>query len=148
MEQGYWFKSDIFTIEKGEDEETNPLCYGKSLAQWLSQKLSSFGYQTEVIPEDWGWCVICEANGYLLWVGCGIITTEELLEKYDENKPPNGSEVVWHAFPNIEVPIYNFKTLWAKWTGKLDLSGPLNKLNSQLETVLKEEPAVEFCEEP
>jgi hypothetical protein len=23
----FWFKSDLFAIEPGEDEETNPLCY-------------------------------------------------------------------------------------------------------------------------
>jgi hypothetical protein len=56
MTRGYWFTSDLFQIQKGEDEETNPGCYGKELGNWLCEKLKSFGYDVEeLIPEDWGW---------------------------------------------------------------------------------------------
>ena len=148
MEKGFWFKSEIFPIEQGEDVETNPLCFGKSLASWLSEKFSEIGYKTEIIPEDWGWCVVCESKGYLLWLGCGCMATEELVENYNGDNPPKGSEVIWHVFSNIEVPFFNFKALCQKWTGKLDLDTPLKKLNSNLESVLKSESAVEFCDEP
>lgn len=33
MNQGYWFKFDIFEIKPDEDDETNPGCYGKELAK-------------------------------------------------------------------------------------------------------------------
>lgn len=148
MEKDFWFKSEKFPIEKGEDEETNPLCFGKSLAAWLCQKFSELGYETEVIPEDWGWCVMCESNGYLLWLGCGSMTTEELMENYSGSNPPKGSEVVWHVFSAIEIPFFDFKTLFQKWTGKINLDTPLKKLDSSLESVLKSEPAVVFCDEP
>lgn len=144
MESRYWFRSDKFSIEKGEDEETNPLCFGKSLANWLSHKMSECGYQSEVIPEDWGWCVMCESNGYLLWLGCGCIISEE----YNEDDTPQGSEVVWHVFSHIEIPFFHYKTLLKKLSGKLVLDTQLDKLNQQLDAVLKSEPAIIFCDEP
>ncbi len=106
--------------------------------------MSEYGYQSEVIPEDWGWCVMCESNGYLLWLGCGCIVSEE----NNEDHTPQGSEVVWHVFSHIEIPFYNFKTLLKKLSGKLVLARPLDKLNQQLDAVLKSEPAIIFCEEP
>ncbi|ALU42184.1 hypothetical protein [Pseudoalteromonas rubra] len=148
MDSGYWFKSTKFEIEKSEDEETNPGCYGKQLALWLSDEFTKLGYETDVIPEDWGWCVMCESNGYLLWLGCGSMQDEESLENYQEGKPPKGTEVVWHTFSVIEVPFFNFKVLIQKWFGKLDLKAPLMKIDSELQNVLSSEVKIELCEEP
>lgn len=39
-----WLKSALFEIEPGEDEATNPGCYGKQLASWLHSKLVEKGY--------------------------------------------------------------------------------------------------------
>jgi hypothetical protein len=56
---GYWFKSNIFEIEPGEDEEINPRIYGRQLAIWLKDKLEKRGYKIEpIINEDWG-VVLC-----------------------------------------------------------------------------------------
>ena len=117
MKSGYWFKSALFEIEPNEDEETNPGCYGKLLAFWLSEEFAKLGYETEVIPEDWGWCVMCVYDEYLLWLGCGAMQLDELLENYEEGKPLKGSDVVWHVFPQIEVPFFKFKSLIKKWRG-------------------------------
>jgi len=148
METQYWFKSEKFIIEKGEDEETNPLCYGKSLATWLSQKLAEFGYQTDVIPEDWGWCVVCERSDYFLWLACGCMTSDEMKENYSPDDPPAGSEVVWHVFPVVEVPFLNFLALFKKWTGKLDMRTPVEKLNSHLVAIFNSESEIVLCDEP
>ena len=32
-----WFRSAQFEIEPGEEEETNPLCFGRQLANWLRE---------------------------------------------------------------------------------------------------------------
>jgi hypothetical protein len=32
-----WFKSEKFEIEDGEEAETNPFCFGRQLAAWLSE---------------------------------------------------------------------------------------------------------------
>lgn len=149
MERGYWFKSDLFHIHKGEDEETNPGCYGKELGEWLCKKFKEKGYEAEeVIPEDWGWCVMCHRGEYLLWVGCWAMQSNEMIEHYDSESPPEDSEVVWHVFPHIEVPIFYFKSLFKKLTGKLNLNEPLAKLNKDLENILRLEKGIELCEEP
>lgn len=144
MKQGHWFTSEKFEIIKDEDLETNPGCYGKSLAIWLGDHLYELGYKTEVIPEDWGWCVLCHNPKFSLWVGCGVMQTED----FDPNNPPSGSSVVWHVFPHIEVPIFMFKSKIQKLLGKLDTKTPLQKLSSELTQILESEPEVKFCAEP
>lgn len=142
MESGYWFKSTLFEIENNEDEETNPGCYGKALASWLSDEFSKLGYETDIIPEDWGWCVMLKSDEYMLWLGCGSMQDDI------EGQIPKGSEVIWHTFPVIEVPFFNFKALLKKWFGKLDLQTPLNKLKGELRDTLLSTKQIEFCEEP
>ncbi len=52
------FSSSAFPVAPGEDAETNPGIYGKSLAQWLSKQLSARGIAGgEAFAEDFGWCV-------------------------------------------------------------------------------------------
>lgn len=149
MNKGHWFTSSIFEITKGEDESTNPACFGKSLAEWLCEKFKAIGYNNaEVIPEDWGWCVMCSTNEVMLWVGCCNVQTEALLNSYDPDFPPHGSEVIWHTFPYAEVPVFTFKSYIKKILGRLSIQEPLNKLDVELETILKAEPGLNFCPEP
>jgi hypothetical protein len=149
MENGYMFKSDLFQITKGEDDETNPGCYGKELGYWLSRKFKALGYDVEdVIPEDWGWCVMCYRDDYLLWIGCGTMLSDDFYENYDPDSPPKGSDVVWHVFPFIEIPFFYVKTWFKKLIGKIDTNQPLKKLNEELKKILESEPQIEFCEEP
>ena len=69
---GYWFTSSLFKIEPGEDEEINPGCYGRQLAVWLKKQLEERGYSVEpIINEDWGRCLMCSRDPFMLWVGCG-----------------------------------------------------------------------------
>ena len=52
------FESSAFEVAPGEDEETNPGIFGKALAAWLAEQLSSAGYTTrEIIAEDFGWAI-------------------------------------------------------------------------------------------
>ena len=92
-----------------------------------------------------GYCVYGQ---YLLWVGCGTMQSEELIEIYDAENPPKGSDVIWHVFTDIELPFFMFKSLFLKWTGKLDLKEPLEKLDNELAHILTSEPDIHFCEEP
>jgi hypothetical protein len=65
------FESSAFPVIPGEDEETNPGIFGKSLAQWLAQQLRAAGYPTgDVIAEDFGWCVSVESKPHSLYVAC------------------------------------------------------------------------------
>lgn len=145
MEREYWFKSELFQVQKNEDKETNPGCYGKELSEWLAEKLKKQGYKVEgIIPEDWGWCVICVRKEYLLWVGCGSRLTEnvEEVETFETN------QIIWHVFPVIEIPWYSLKSQIKRLLGKLDINQPLNKLAQELKTILSTEPKIQFHETP
>ncbi len=53
MRDQIYFTSQRFQIDQRKEEETNPGCFGKELANWLGQEMKSAGYhETEVIPED------------------------------------------------------------------------------------------------
>jgi hypothetical protein len=96
-----WFKSTLFEILPGEDENTNPGCYGRSLAIWLRGKLIDMGYDVEdVIPEDWGWCVLCKRRPYKLWIGCGTMVD------HDQGPPvassTSGQSMTWTCFVEAE----------------------------------------------
>jgi len=142
MNAGYYFTTDLFPITKGEDEETNPGCYGQKLGEWLCDKLSRLGYNTSLVPEDWGWCVMCADKDYMLWIGCGVELDDEFYENYDPEIPPRGSDVVWYVFTHIEVPFFYLKSIIKKIVGKLDLKVPLEKLDADLKTVLETESRI------
>lgn len=147
MDDKYWFKSSAFELQGAEDELTNPGRFGKSLAEWLSMELEKLNYKVEVVPEDWGWCVVCERSDYLLWVGCGNIVTEEILDSTIEN-PPNIENITWHVFSEIEVPFFNLKSHFKKLTGKLDISSPKAKLDKALNQIITTSGKLELCAEP
>lgn len=62
------FRSTTFEVTDGEDEETNPGIYGKSLATWLAARLGVA--DDEVIAEDFGWCVPVKSPHYRLYIAC------------------------------------------------------------------------------
>jgi hypothetical protein len=75
------FESSAFAVTPGEDEETNPGIYGKSLAQWLSEQLASRGVRvTGVIAEDFGWCVGIDSTPHAAYVACA--STEDELRQW------------------------------------------------------------------
>jgi hypothetical protein len=73
------FECPDFAIAPGEDHETNPGIFGKSLARWLAEQLHAAGFPAgAVFPEDYGWCIpigakpqslyiVCEGNGDMHW---------------------------------------------------------------------------------
>ncbi len=148
MEQEkYWFKSTQFQIEPDEDEETNPGCFGKALAHWLANELKKYKYETEVIPEDWGWCVMCLREDFLLWVGCGNMMSEEIRES-TLDQPPSHENIIWHVFVEVEIPFFMVKSIFKKWLGMLDLNNPKLLLKTALNEILVSNENLQFCEEP
>ncbi len=133
----FWFKSSLFEIVDGEDDETNPHCYGKQLSNWLREKFIGLGYEVEeVIPEDWGWCVMCARKPYWLWVGCGSMVNQIEEEKPDKNT------IIWHCFVVSEIPFFK------KVFGKPDTTEGVSKLSEELKAILSSEPEIEFVPEP
>jgi len=137
---GYWFESDLFHPEPGEDEATNPGVYGKQLAHWLAQRLQAHGYaSTEVIPEDWGWSVVCARKPLLLWVGCGSLASEGI--SGEPSIEPAGTTRTWHCFPEAEVPF------WKRVLRQVDTAPQLERLQSDLNAILSGEPELRLVEE-
>ena len=65
------FESSAFAVIPGEDADTNPGIYGKTLAGWLGQQLRLAGLDAgNVIGEDFGWCVPVKSPPYTLYVAC------------------------------------------------------------------------------
>jgi len=125
---GFYLKSNLFNIVDGEDEQTNPHRYGKELSNWLSEKLKDLGYETEVIPEDWGWCVMCKRKPFMLWVGCGNI---DEVEKED---------IIWHCFVEAEISI--FKKIFRK----INTKGAIDKLSNELKEIFESEKKIKIAE--
>ena len=149
MASTYYFKSTLFQIGMGEDEETNPGCYGKELGEWLCARLEERGYDVEgVIPDDWGWCVVCAREPYLLWVGCTAILPDDLVETHDPDVPPKGEDVVWCVFPVVEVPFFYLKSQVKRLLGRLGTNEPLQSLDREIQEILEAEPAIERCNDP
>ena len=65
------FTSSAFQPSPGEDAETNPGIFGRSLAEWLAQTLPAGGLPTgEVVPEDFGWLVPVLTSPHKTYVAC------------------------------------------------------------------------------
>jgi hypothetical protein len=132
--EGYWFKSSLFEIEQGEDDEINPQIYGRQLARWLKQRLEEQGYAVEeIINEDWGRCLMCSRDPYSLWVGCASVTD---LEAADDDAVPAKEDITWHCFAAAEV--FFLKRLLKK----IDTEPGLAKLDADLGKILRSEPAI------
>jgi hypothetical protein len=146
----FMLRSDLFLIDPREDEQTNPFCYGRSLAEWVSAKFSELGYQPEpVIPEDWGWCVMLRREPFMLWIGCG----NDRSEFYDEVTPemkdtfaPDGREVVWSCFVGTDAPIWT-GFFWKRLLGRASTQPQAAVVTDQLRALLRGEARIQLLEE-
>lgn len=136
MRAQFWFKSDLFAINKDEDDEVNPGCYGKELAKWISKELDNHDYkEIQFFAEDWGWCVSCKYQDTYLYANCGNISSEETSNA--------AGDLVWTIFSDVKVSF--FKKLF----GKVDPEENLRCFNNTLEAILKNQNRIElFSSEP
>jgi hypothetical protein len=66
------FRSDRFPPYEGEEKQTNPGVWGRSLAEFLRNGLQVEGFRVEEPKaEDWGWMLPVANEEFQLWVGCG-----------------------------------------------------------------------------
>ena len=137
--RGHWFRSTRFQIEPGEDNEINRGIYGKQLAEWLKARLEDRGYEVEpIINEDWGRCLMCSRDPFLLWVGCANMTGPSASP---EALPPK-EQIVWHCFATAEV------FFWRKLFRKVDTKPAVAKLHADLGAILAAEPSVTLVAQP
>jgi hypothetical protein len=138
---GYWFTSSKFEIEPGEDEEINPRIYGKQLSVWLKARLEEAGYEVEdIINEDWGRCLMCGREPFMLWVGCGNVADSDSAQPADDL--PAKEAIVWHCFATAEV------FFWKRLFRKIDTEPAVAKLHEDLGRILRSEPDITLVEEP
>ena len=138
---GYWFTSALFEIEPGEDEEINPRMYGRQLAAWLKAKLEQRGYDIEpIIAEDWGRCLMCSRQPFMLWVGCGSVVDYDTAQPDDP--PPAKENVVWYCFPMAEVPF------WKRIFKRPDTAAQVSRLDADLRAILSDEPNITLVARP
>lgn len=133
----HMFYSPKFGIDLAEVEETNPYMFGKELATWLSGQLRQRGYDSEVVAEDWGWCVVCQRKPYTLFIGCLSALDDNLVERCED--PSSQAEILWRAIPVAERSIFQLTT------SKEEMESGLAKLRADLGAVLKSEASVTFA---
>ena len=137
---GYFFKSSKFDIEPGEDKEINPRIYGRQLAVWLMAQLENRGYSVEeIINEDWGRCLMCSRDPFMLWVGCGSVIGYDTAQ--EEDPPPAKENVVWHCFATAEV------FFWKRLFRKVDTEPAVSKLYSDLGSILRADSEITLVEQ-
>ena len=139
------FQSAKFLIDPHEDEATNPFCYGKALAEWLRQTFRELGYEPEeVIPEDWGWCVVLKRRPFLLWIGCANERTEMLREVRPEEKErfiPDPKTFRWNCIVQAESPIWT-SFFWRRALRLADYGNAVSQVEAELAAVLRAEPGI------
>jgi len=144
------FRSDLFQIDPREDEETNPFCYGKSLAEWVRAKFEELGYTPEpVIGEDWGWCVMLKRKPFMLWVGCGNDRSEfygSVTPEQKESFAPDGRKVVWSCLVGTNAPIWT-AFFWKRLFGQASTQEQVNVITQQLQSILANEPRIQVTAE-
>jgi len=144
------FRSDLFLIDPREDEETNPFCYGKSLAEWVRTKFEELGYRPEpVIPEDWGWCVMLKREPFMLWVGCGNDRSKfysSVTPEQKESFAPDGTEVVWSCLVGTDAPIWT-SFFWKRLLGRANTQEQVGLVTRQLRRILANEPRIQVTAE-
>lgn len=109
MDNLFWFTSTELEVIEGEDSETHPNRFGKSVASWIATALNERGFQTSVNPEDWGWRVDCLDDPCPIWIGCGNVDQVD-----DEGNflDPDLNKIVWHCFVEADDPF--LKKLFGK----------------------------------
>lgn len=144
------FRSDLFQVDPREDEETNPFCYGRSLAEWVRIKFQELGYEPEpVIAEDWGWCVVLSREPFMLWVGCGNNRSEFYSKVTPEQKTsfvPDSRAIEWSCLVGTDVPIWT-SFFWKRLFGRASTMEQVRVVTDQLRTILAKEPRIHVSDE-
>ena len=101
------FKSSKLKVIPYEDNEINPGILGRTLSEWITDQLKGSKYEvSEVIEEDFGYCLMVKRKPYWLWVGCSGFSEHEypedgLSEEIAENFPIETIE--WSVWVTTEM---------------------------------------------
>ncbi len=116
------FTADFFKPLPGEEEYTNPGCYGQALANWLADRLRERGVSVEgVIPEDFGWVVMVSRTPFMLWLACS--NTED-------------STTEWTVYPVAELSVVQ------RLLKRVDPAPEIERLRAHLAELVPSVPGV------
>jgi hypothetical protein len=116
------FRSNKFPPYDAEEEQINPGLWGKRLAEYLVQKLSEKGIQTEEpIAEDWGWYIPIPNEAFRLAICCGH---------------QDGDDDEFLCFTDPATPIVK------KLFKKLDATKELITLTEAMKEILSSDPEI------
>ena len=116
------FRSSKFPPYDGEEEQINPGLWGKRLAEYLVQKLSEKGIETEkVVAEDWGYYIPVQNEGFRLAICCGH---------------QNGDADQFLCFTDPGTPVVK------KLFKRFDATPQLSRLTEAMQQILASDPEI------
>jgi len=116
------FRSSAFPAYENEEDEINPGCWGKRLAEYLKGKFEEVGILTEEIYfEDWGVVLPLKNETFPLWIGCG---------HYREY--PDG----FLCFIEPRKPYVR------RWFRKIDTTATVSHIADTLDKILRANPSI------
>jgi hypothetical protein len=72
------FQSDKFPPYDGEQEEINPGCWGRRLAEYIKDTLADLNIATgEIVAEDWGYVLPIQNDAFNMFIGCGQLSSND-----------------------------------------------------------------------
>ena len=116
------FRSMKFPPYDGEEDQINPGLWGKRLAEYLVDKLTPHGIETEeIIAEDWGWYIPIKNEGFRLAICCGH---------------QNGDDDEFLCFTDPATPIIR------KLFKKIDATNELKRVVDAMEKIFSSDPGI------
>lgn len=117
------------------------MCFGRQFASWMHEQLLKEGLTVlEVVPEDWGWCVVVQRKPFLLWISC--VNVHDYFNSSENNPLPIGNEVVWTSTIVAE------QSLISKLFYKQDTESTIKKLFNQVHKIIQSDSANTIITEP
>jgi len=116
------FDSSAFPVAEGEDQQTNPGIFGKSLSEWLSARLNEGGVAAkQPFAEDWGWCVELAGQPY----PTGLAVASEDHEK-----------TAWRVYAFSDLGLFG------RFRGKDAATTAVNELFGKVKQILQNEKSI------
>ena len=102
------FESNEFSDVSGDDDQTNPGIFGKTLASWIAGQIGG----GEPIAEDFGWCVPMPPKSGL-YVACASGDTPDAWQVFVFEQRPIFAGLFWKksAGQNVESLFSRVKEL-------------------------------------